>query len=147
MKKLILIASLSFIAFASKAQTKTPVAVTDSTVFTSVEEEPTFPGGIESFYRYLGMTVRYPRYSREHNVQGRVIIQFIIEKDGHLSNFQILYSPAEDLSYESLRVMKECRNWIPGKQNGKPVRVRFTFPINFQLQESIKSTTKPSSGR
>ena len=141
MKKLILIAALSFIAFASKAQTQTPV--TDSTIYNSVQEPPVYPGGMSNFARYLGASIRYPMYSREHNIQGRVIIQFIVEKDGRLSNIHILRSVSPDIDQEAMRVMQGCPNWVPGTQSGKPVRVKFTIPLNFQLQ--VTKTPRPYS--
>jgi TonB family protein len=122
---------------------KKPLA-TEGPIFTSVETQPTFPDGIDAFYTFLGRHIRYPAAMRENNIQGRVIVTFVIEKDGSLSNIRSL----RDLGYgsveETIRVLKMSPKWIPGNQNGRPVRVQYTVPIYFQLDQSPITTATDS---
>ena len=102
-------------------------------VFTSVERVPTFPGGLEAFGHYLASNIRYPARSREKGIQGRVIISFIVEKDGSLSGVKVARGVATDIDQEALRVIRTSPDWKPGTQNGKPVRVAYSVPISFTL--------------
>lgn len=108
----------------------------DSKVFTSVETQPTFPDGIDAFYTFLGRYIRYPAAMRNNNIQGRVIVTFVVEKDGSLSDIHCLRDLGYGSAEEVVRVLKISPKWIPGNQNGLPVRVQYTAPINFQLQET-----------
>ncbi|MDB5011385.1 MAG: hypothetical protein JWQ06_2174 [Mucilaginibacter sp.] len=101
--------------------------------YTKREEAPQYIGGIESFYRFLGQSIRYPANARYKNIQGVVLLSFAVEKDGSLTDFKIIKSPDEELSAESLRVLKKSPNWIPGQQYGQAVRVQYTVPIAFSL--------------
>ncbi|MDB5136647.1 MAG: energy transducer TonB [Mucilaginibacter sp.] len=88
---------------------------------------------MQAFYTYLTHTMHYPVKAKEHNIQGKVFISFIVEKDGSLSDIKIIRSVSEDLDAEALRVIKGSPNWNPGIQNGKPVRVAYTMPLSFAL--------------
>ena len=101
--------------------------------YTSVEVPPSFPGGNDRLYQFISQNVRYPESARAKKIEGRVFISFVVEKDGHLSDIKVVRSPDESLSEEALRVLKLLPRWNPGTQNGKPVRVMFTVPINFSL--------------
>lgn len=105
----------------------------DAPVFTSVEMQPQFPGGYTAFMQFLSQNIRYPQEARDENVQGRSIVNFIVEKDGSLSNIKIVRSIGAGTDEEVLRVMALSPKWIPGIQNGRRVRVSFTVPINFTL--------------
>ncbi|AYL98680.1 M56 family metallopeptidase [Mucilaginibacter celer] len=109
----------------------TPADTTE--VFTAVENVPEFPGGIEAFGKFLGSNIRYPATAREQKIQGRVIITFIVEKNGALSNEKIVRGITDDLNNEALRVIALSPKWKPGIQNGRPVRVQYSVPINFSL--------------
>jgi len=102
-------------------------------VFAAVEKEPTYPGGTTAFLQFLGSNIIYPIEARRKRIQGRVILTFVVEKDGTLSSFKILRSPDDLLSMESLRVMKTTLPFEPGMQNGRTVRVQYTIPISFSL--------------
>ncbi|HEY8780346.1 MAG TPA: TonB family protein [Mucilaginibacter sp.] len=121
---------------------KDTIPAKDDKVFTSVEQVPEFPGGIEAFGAFLSKNIRYPAEMRRNKVQGRVIISFVVETDGTLSNFRI----ARDLGYgageESVRVLALSPKWKPGIQNGKTVRVAYSVPISFTLEDSqpVKSS-------
>ena len=102
-------------------------------VFTSVEEIPTFPGGLPAFSQFLAQNVKYPAEARENNVQGRVIVSFIVETDGTLSIFKILRDLGAGTGAEAVRVLALSPKWSPGFQNGHKVRVAYSVPINFTL--------------
>jgi TonB family protein len=101
--------------------------------FTKVDIVPEFPGGFEAFGRYLGKSLRYPALARENGTQGRVIIAFVVEKDGTLSDVKIAKGIGDGCDEEALRVINNCPPWKPGIQNGKPVRVAYSVPISFAL--------------
>lgn len=92
-------------------------------------------GGMEAFGKFLGKTVRYPARASEAGVQGRVIMSFVVERDGSLSNITVVKGIGYGLDEEASRVLKLAKAWKPGMQNGHAVRVRYTIPINFQLPE------------
>lgn len=97
------------------------------------ETSPDYKGGMQEFYSYLGHNIRYPVNAFKNKIQGRVIVQFVVEKDGSLTNVKALRSPNEDLAQESVRVISSSPNWIPGKQFGFPVRVQYTVPVQYSL--------------
>lgn len=99
-------------------------------IFTAVENEPKFKG---DFGAYLSKNIHYPSVDKENNVQGKVFVQFVVEKDGSLTDIKVLRSPDESLGDEAVRVLKASPRWTPGIQNGKPVRVMYTVPISFTL--------------
>ncbi|WP_158825366.1 M56 family metallopeptidase [Mucilaginibacter lacusdianchii] len=102
-------------------------------VFTSAEHTPEFPGGIEKFYQFLGQQIRYPKTARDNNIQGRVIVTFVVEKDGSLSDVHSLRGPGSGLEEEAVRVIARSPSWIPGVQNGNKVRVQYTVPVLFTM--------------
>ena len=110
-------------------------------VFDKVDEAPQFPGGMAGMMQYLSSNIRYPEDAREAGTQGRVIVSFIIEKDGSISNAKVAKSTYSSLDEEALRVVSAMPNWTPGKQYGQPVRVKYSVPVSFRL--SSKETPKP----
>ena len=105
----------------------------DNTVHTVAEVFPVFPGGGQALSHFIASNLKYPLIAQERNIQGRVIVQLVINKDGTLSDFKVVQSPDLNLSKEALRVLKLMPIWIPGQSGGKPVRVRYTIPITFRL--------------
>ena len=105
-------------------------------IFTAVEESPKFPGGDAELYKYLGSHIRYPEMAAQNNIQGRVIVQFVVEKNGSVGQVKVVRGKDPDLDKEAVRVVKSLPNFIPGKMNGQAVRVWYTLPINFKLQGS-----------
>ena len=99
-----------------------------------VDEKPSFPGGESAMKSYLNSTLKYPIYAQENGVQGRVIVQFIIEKDGSISDVKISRSVDPSFDREALRVVKAMPKWNPGKVNGIPVRVKNEVPVVFGLR-------------
>jgi TonB family protein len=103
-------------------------------VFDMVEQMPTFPGGQQELMSYLGKNIKYPTIAQENGTQGRVIIQFVVERDGSISDVHVARGVDPYLDKEAVRVVKSMPKWLPGKQNGKAVRVKFTVPVMFRLQ-------------
>ena len=107
---------------------------TDDKVYEVCEQMPIFEGGDAALLKYLTDSVKYPELAKKHGVQGRVVIGFIVEKDGSLTNVKVLRAVDRALDAEALRVVKGMPKWIPGRQNGKRVRVRYLLPIHICLQ-------------
>ena len=103
-------------------------------IFQVVEEQPMYPGGMQELMKYLQMNIRYPKEAQERGLQGRVIVQFVVNKDGSICDEHIVRSVDPQLDAEALRIVRSMPNWTPGKQRGEPVRVRFTLPVTFRLQ-------------
>jgi TonB family protein len=122
---------------------KDSVSVTDhSPIFNVVEVNPTFPGGEESFSKFLRDNIRYPVQARDNHTQGRVFVQFVVEKDGSLSEMKTLRDPGDGLGDEALRVLSTSPKWLPGVQNGSQARVQYTVPVNFSLGDVIMGKKK-----
>ena len=102
-------------------------------VFDVVEEMPQYPGGPQALFKFLGENVQYPAEAEKAGIQGRVIATFVVEKDGSISQPTIVKSVDPLLDAEAIRVISAMPNWIPGKQNGKVVRVKYTVPLSFNL--------------
>ena len=103
-------------------------------VFTHVEQMPKFPGGDAELYKFISNNLNYPAMAIENNVQGRVVVQFVVTKDGSIGNVKVVRSVDRDLDNEAIRVCKKLPKFIPGKQNGQPVNVWYTLPVTFKLQ-------------
>ena len=103
-------------------------------VFQVVEEMPEFPGGMVECMKFLGRNIQYPKISQENGIQGRVIVTFVINKDGSITEAKIARSVDYYLDKEALRVVSLMPKWKPGKINGKAVRVKYTLPVMFRLQ-------------
>src|SRR5574344_749644 len=102
--------------------------------FEVVEQMPTKPGGQSALFEYLSKHIRYPVIAEENGIQGRVIVTFVVEKDGSITDVRGVKSVDPSLDKEAKRVVSSMPNWIPGKQNGSAVRVKFTVPVTFRLQ-------------
>ena len=136
MKKLLFIIITAAYSFGASAQT-TNLAMANSTdnetIYTSpVQVMPEYKGGMNRFYSRLKQ-IQYLYYARMQNIQGRVIVTMVIEKDGTLSNAKIMNGLIEEQDKEILRVVNNLRHWKPGMQNGQPVRVAYNIPLNFKL--------------
>ena len=117
----------------------TPVEVVEEEpeeeqIFQVVEEQPEFPGGQIELMKFLQKNIKYPTISQENGVQGRVIVQFVVNRDGSIVDTQVMRGVDPYLDKEALRVVSTMPKWKPGKQRGKPVRTRFTLPVQFRLQ-------------
>ena len=103
-------------------------------VFTAVEQMPQFPGGEGELMKYISNNIKYPAMAMENGVQGRVVVQFVVTKDGSVGEVKVVRGKDPDLDKEAVRVVKSLPKFIPGKMNGQAVNVWYTLPINFKLQ-------------
>ena len=110
-----------------------PQPVNSTRVYDVVEQMPSFPGGISGLRTYLNQNIRYPAEAQEICVQGRVVVSFVVGKDGHISDVTVLRSVDPSLDKEAIRVVRNMPRWTPGKQGGEPVRVRYNVPVSFRL--------------
>jgi len=102
-------------------------------VFTAVEQMPTYPGGDAALYKAINDNLRYPPMAAENGIQGRVVVQFVVQKDGHVGQVKVVRGKDPDLDKEAVRVVKKLGKFNPGRNNGVPVAVWYTLPINFKL--------------
>ena len=106
----------------------------EETIFQVVEVMPEFPGGMAECLKFLGKNIKYPVIAQENGIQGRVIVQFVVNRDGSIVDPVIVRSVDPYLDKEALRVIKSMPKWKPGQQRGKAVRVKYTVPVTFKLQ-------------
>ncbi|WP_276091192.1 energy transducer TonB [Pedobacter sp. JY14-1] len=125
------------IATAAGDGPKQAAVVEDTKVydFVSLESQPTFPGGMDKFYAYVQRAVKYPAMAQENNIQGKVFLSFVVEKDGSLTDIKVERKLGGGTDEEAIRVLKASPRWIPGIQNGKKVRVKYNIPISFTLSQ------------
>jgi len=113
---------------------KKPEPVEDNKVFDVVEQKPQFPGGEAALLKYVSEHIRYPAMAQENNIQGRVIVQFVVTKTGNVGEVKVVRGKDPDLDKEAVRVVKSLPKFVPGKMNGHAVNVWYTLPIQFKLQ-------------
>jgi protein TonB len=131
MKKLLFLSAfLCTLSFGAFAQSEVSV---DDEVFVVVEEQAEFPGGLDSMYAYIVKNLKYPELAKEKGIEGRVFVNFIIEKDGSISNVKILRGIGGGCEEAAVEMIKNMPKWKPAKQRGKPVRCQFNLPIKFEL--------------
>ena len=106
----------------------------ETKVFDVVEQMPSFPGGDAALMKFLSEHIKYPVVAEENGIQGRVIATFVVERDGSITDVKVIKSVDPSLDKEAIRVLKSMPKWIPGKQNGSAVRVKYTVPVTFRLQ-------------
>lgn len=116
------------------AEPEPPKHEEEDKVFDIVEQQPLFPGGPAALMKYLSENTKYPVVAQENGVQGRVTVQFVVEKDGSISDVHVLRGVDPSLDKEAVRVVKSMPRWTPGKQNGITVRVNYRVPVLFRLQ-------------
>jgi len=106
----------------------------ETKIFEVVEQMPSFPGGDAALMQFLSKNIKYPVVAEENGIQGRVIATFVVERDGSITDVKVVKSVDPSLDKEAVRVLKSMPKWIPGKQNGSAVRVKYTVPVTFRLQ-------------
>lgn len=106
----------------------------ENKVFEVVEQMPSFPGGPAALTKYLSDNIKYPVVAQENGVQGRVVVSFVVERDGSITDVKVARSVDPSLDREAMRVVRSMPHWIPGKQNGSAVRVKYNVPVSFRLQ-------------
>ena len=132
------VVALALMAFANPSNTTASVVANespaqDNEVYETVDQLPEFPGGMEAMIDFLSKNVNYPEEAFKNNVQGRVLVRFVVDKTGQVSDIQVVRSVSEELDAEALRVCEMLPNFIPGMKDGKPVSVYYTLPIMFKL--------------
>ena len=131
---------IDFAEFSEDVEIVQQVAVQEEVIeedqpFVKVEQMPSFQGGdLMTFRNWVQSKVRYPQIAQENGISGRVLMSFVIEKDGSLTGIQVLQSPDRSLSDEATRVLKQSPKWKPGKQRNQTVRVEYTLPVDFRIQ-------------
>lgn len=141
MKYLSSLIVILLLSFNSTAQDTTKLKSTEPIVELA-EVEPQYPGGEEAMIKFIQNNVVYPELSKELGEQGTVYVQFIVNRDGSISGVMVIRGVSDLLDAEAMRVIKLMPNWIPGMQKGKTVRVRYTIPINFQIDYGKKEKKK-----
>ncbi|HUN13589.1 MAG: TonB family protein [Alistipes sp.] len=109
--------------------------IEDDQPFLTAETMPSFQGGdLNTFRKWVQDNVRFPQIALENGISGRVVLSFVIEKDGRLTNIQVLMTPDRSLSEEAIRVLNKSPKWSPGKQRNQVVRIKYTLPVDFRMQ-------------
>ena len=103
-------------------------------IYDVVEQMPSFPGGNQALFQYLSKHIKYPVVAEDKGIQGLVIVTFVVERDGSVTDVRVAKSVDASLDKEAVRVVSGMPRWIPGKQNGSAVRVKYTVPVTFRLQ-------------
>ena len=114
----------------------------DGKIYRSCEQMPDFPGGIEALIRYLSENIQYPPEAAKNKIEGRVIIQFVVEKTGEVGEVKVVRPISEELDAEAVRVVKTLPKFEPGRQDGEAVAVWYTLPVSFKLQGDPEPTDK-----
>ena len=135
MKRLILLSLMASFGFATVLAQKTVVSqkVRKDEVFMVVENMPEYPGGNEAMFAFFAKNMKYPADAQKNKVQGRVFVTFIVDKDGAITDVQVVKPAYPSLDAEAVRLVKMMPKWKPGTQRGVPVRVKFTLPVVFKL--------------
>lgn len=133
MKRTILMAiAACMMTLGAQAQVKNQPNISQE-VYDVVEEMPVFPGGIQGMIKFLSENISYPKEAQKKKISGRVLVSFVVEKNGSVSEVQTERSLYPSLDEEAVRVVKSMPNWTPGKQGGQVVRVKYTLPVTFSL--------------
>ncbi|MFY0624737.1 MAG: TonB family protein [Reichenbachiella sp.] len=129
-----------------ESQKSSQIVNKEENLFKVVEEKPKYPGGMDALYRYIMNEISYPKIARLNNVEGTVLVEFIVEKDGSLSNVKAVDGIGSGCDAEAIRVLKNALNFEPAKQRGKAVRMQLTIPIEFKLDPIRKNKDKSAQG-
>ncbi len=133
MKKLILMSMMAFFCLISANAQKTVMSQKNQKVYETVEQMPEFPGGMPALIKFLQDNVKYPTDAKKQKVEGKVLVSFVVETDGSITDVKVMKKAFPSLDAEAVRVAKAMPNWKPGKQKGKLVRVHFVLPFSFRL--------------
>ncbi len=135
MKRLILLSLMATFSLATVQAQKTVVSQKEQKpeVFMVVENMPEYPGGNEAMFAFFAKNMKYPADAQKNKVQGRVLVTFVVERDGTITDVQVAKPTFPSLDDEAMRLVKKMPKWKPGTQRGVPVRVKFTLPVVFKL--------------
>lgn len=134
MKKFIIMALMAVFGLITVSAQKTVVAQKNQKVFDIVEQMPEYPGGQAALFEYLSKNIKYPADAEKKKVEGKVFVTFVVDTDGKITDVSLLKKVFPSLDAEAVRVISAMPNWIPGKQKGQVVRVKYTVPIMFRLK-------------
>jgi protein TonB len=136
MKRLIIMSLMATCCLTTVLAQKTVVSQKDQKEepFDVVEDMPAFPGGMEAMIQFISSNIQYPADAQKQKVDGRVLVNFVVEKDGSITEVKVVKPTFPSLDAEAIRVVKAMPKWKPGYQRGQAVRVQFTMPINFSLK-------------
>jgi protein TonB len=134
MKKFIIMALMAVFGLTTVSAQKTVVAQKNQKVFDIVEQMPEYPGGQAALFEYLSKNIKYPADAEKKKVEGKVFVTFVVDTDGKITDVSLMRKVFPSLDSEAIRVISAMPNWIPGKQKGQVVRVKYTVPIMFRLK-------------
>lgn len=133
MKKLILMSFMAVCCLMTANAQKTVVSQTNQKVYDKVEQMPEYPGGMPAMIEFLQTNIKYPEDAVKQKVEGRVMVQFVVETDGSISDVHVAKQVFPSLDAEAIRVVQVMPKWVPGRENGKVVRVKYNLPIVFRM--------------
>lgn len=134
MKKFIIMALMAVFGLTTVSAQKTVVAKKNQKVFDVVEQMPEYPGGQAALFEFISKNVKYPEDAVKKKVEGKVFVTFVVDTDGKITDVSLLRKVFPSLDAEAIRVISAMPNWIPGKQKGQVVRVKYTVPLIFRLK-------------
>ncbi len=136
MKRLIVMSLMATCCLTTVLAQKTVVSQKDQkeTPFNEVEDKPAFPGGMEAMIQFFSTNIQYPADAKKQKIDGRVLVNFVVEKDGSITDVKVMKPGFPSLDAEAVRVVKMMPKWKPGYQKGQAVRVLFALPISFNLK-------------
>ena len=135
MKKMILMSMMAVLCLMTANAQKTVVSQSSQNVYDQVEQMPEFPGGMPAMIEYLQTNMKYPEDAVKQKVGGRVMVMFVVETDGSISNVRVARNVFPSLDAEAVRVVKTMPKWKPGKEKGRLVRVNYTLPVVFSINK------------
>lgn len=139
--KSIIVFSLAMLAmptFAQDNQKNNQVIQTNDSIVENTDKMPEFPGGMAECMKFLSKNIKYPKEAQKNGEQGRVVLQFVVDRDGSITDVEVARSVSPSIDKEAIRVIKKMPKWTPGTLHEKPVRVRYTLPIMFRLNGNAK---------
>ena len=134
MKKLFLMSLMAICCLMTVNAQKTVVSQKNQKVFDVVQQMPEFPGGMPALFEFLAANMKYPKDAEQQKVEGQVIVTFVVETDGSVTEATVVKKVFPSLDVEAVRMAMAMPKWTPGRQNGKVVRVKYALPINFKLK-------------
>lgn len=135
MKKMILLSMMAVLGLMTANAQKTVISQSNQSVYDQVEQMPEFPGGMPAMIEFLQTNLKYPKDAIKQDVGGRVMVMFVVETDGSISNVRVARKVFPSLDKEAVRVVKAMPKWKPGKEKGRAVRVNFTLPVVFSTKK------------
>ena len=135
MKKMILLSMMAVLGLMTANAQKTVISQSNQSVYDQVEQMPEFPGGMPAMIEFLQTNIKYPKDAIKQDVGGRVMVMFVVETDGSISNVRVARKVFPSLDKEAVRVVKAMPKWKPGKEKGRAVRVNFTLPVVFSTKK------------